>query len=88
MRGYTKREGVVLDILTQCDWDNVFAYANPEKALPNDDISTESFTTKDVTEIFGCDLGENNGANWVMAGLLKDGRYFFISAGCDYTGWG
>jgi len=50
-------------------------------------VSLARFTQADVAELLGADEGENDGANWVVYGRLKDGRYFFISAGCDYTGW-
>lgn len=31
--------------------------------------------------------GENDEANWLAIFKLADGRYAFLSAGCDYTGW-
>lgn len=42
---------------------------------------------EDVASIIAMEEGENDGANWIMIGKLKDGRYFWLSAGCDYTGW-
>ncbi len=40
-----------------------------------------------MTEILGISEGENDGPDWLLFGQLKDGRFFFLSAGCDYTGW-
>ena len=30
---------------------------------------------------------ENLQRAWVIAGKTNDGRWFCLSAGCDYTGW-
>lgn len=46
-----------------------------------------SWNPKDVAEVLAMDAGENDGANWLMVVKLKDGRFSFLSAGCDYTGW-
>lgn len=32
--------------------------------------------------------GQNDGDPWLAMGTLKGGRWFFLSAWCDYTGWG
>ena len=56
------------------DWDNAFEYAN-------------GFTRHDIKEVLGVQEGENDGPSWIIYGELMDGRYFFLSAGCDYTGW-
>lgn len=32
--------------------------------------------------------GENDEASWLAMGETRDGRWWFISAWCDYTGWG
>lgn len=47
----------------------------------------DGFTRLDVAEIIGLSEGENGGRNWIGAFRLKDERYVFVSAGCDYTGW-
>lgn len=46
-----------------------------------------SWKPEDVVEILAMNEGENDGANWLMVVKLNDGRYSFLSAGCDYTGW-
>ena len=70
------------------NWAEVFKYANPELACPGMTTSTSSFTIEDVEFITDMEEGENDGPDWIMYGKLKDGRYFSIAAGCDYTGWG
>ncbi len=62
-----------LDVLDSYDWREAFTYAD--------------FNIGAVAEILGMREGENDGANWLMYGRLKDGQYFYLSAGCDYTGW-
>ena len=63
-----------LSLLAEYDWREAFSYA-------------KGFGTDDVSEIIDYKQGENDGLNWIMYGRLKDGRYFALSAGCDYTGW-
>jgi uncharacterized protein (TIGR02996 family) len=79
------------------DWREVFAYggaergyggsSEPDRALPNDDTPTTPFARSDVKRIIAQSEGENDGANWLIVGELQDGRFFSISAWCDYTGW-
>ena len=56
------------------DWVETFTFA-------------EGFTAEDVTEVIAHEEGENDGERWIAVLRLKDGRYAFIAAGCDYTGW-
>lgn len=58
------------------------------RAHPQDDTtSLEPFGRDAVEEIKAYANGENDGADWLCVGKLKDGRWFCLSAGCDYTGW-
>ena len=41
----------------------------------------------DVAIIYAADEGQNDVDSWIAAGQLKDGRWFFATAWCDYTGW-
>lgn len=56
------------------DWTEAFSYAN-------------GFGIDDVAEIRNAAEGENDGDDWIIWGRLKDGRWFYLRAGCDYTGW-
>lgn len=40
-----------------------------------------------VTEVYAKDEGERDLENWVCVFKYEDGRYGYLSAGCDYTGW-
>ena len=51
------------------------------------DISLAPFGREDVKHIVAKDEGENEGPCWIICGRLNDGRWFYIEAGCDYTGW-
>jgi len=90
----------MIDILDDYDWGQAFQYAgevdeesyydNGEASISSaagEQCDTSSFSRSDVVEIYGYQVGENDEQNWKMAGLLCDGRHFFLSAGCDYTGW-
>ena len=50
-----------------------------EKALP--------VTRRDVKRILVLSEGENDGPEWLGIFDLWDGRYLYLEAGCDYTGW-
>lgn len=57
------------------DWGEVFKYA-------------EGFTIDDVAEVLGSVDGEGDHGDWTAVLKLKDGRFGYVTAGCDYTGWG
>jgi hypothetical protein len=72
------------------DWQEAFACAMRDelRAVPGYVGSVEPFGVADVAEILATSEGENDGEDWVGAFRLIDGRYAFVSAWCDYTGWG
>lgn len=92
----------MLEVLDDCDWEEVFGYANDAdrcccfggtpyniEGVSQDHYVSESlFYREDVVEIYGMYEGMNEEEDWLIAGLLQDGRHFYIEAGCDYTGWG
>jgi hypothetical protein len=57
------------------DWEEAFRYAAPH------------FTLADVADVIAAVEGENDGADWVAVVRLRDGRFGYVTAGCDYTGW-
>jgi hypothetical protein len=71
------------------DWESVFEYARPPEVIVGaEHVDQSPFKRINVKEIIGLALGENDGPDWLLVGRLKDGRFAFIKAGCDYTGWG
>jgi len=70
------------------DWREAFKYA-AESGEPTEGYagSYEGFGFDDVAEVIASDDGENGGPDWIAALRLRDGRFAFLSAGCDYTGW-
>lgn len=67
------------------DWSEAFSYASNVRTATN--CSGELFGIDDVAEILQYDEGQNDGDSWIMVGKLNDGRFFFLDAWCDYTGW-
>lgn len=55
-------------------WQQAFSYA-------------EGFGIPDVWVVLNAVEGENDGDDWIIWGLLKNGKFFYLKAGCDYTGW-
>lgn len=73
------------DMRDDYDWKEAFSYASTIRVAIG--CKPDPFTLDDVSQIIAADEGENDGAHWIAVGILNDGRYFFLSAGCDYTGW-
>lgn len=46
------------------------------------------FEQADIAETLAVSDGEYDEYDWLWIGKLKDGRYAFMAAGADYTGWG
>ena len=81
-----KREAM-LEPLANYDWEEVFKYSSPQVVMGGNCPGTP-FAREDVAEIIALVNGENDGDPWIALFRLKDGRYAYIEAGCDYTGWG
>lgn len=56
------------------NWREAFNYAN-------------GFSLDDVKNIIALDEGENDGESWVIVVELNDGKFGYVDAWCDYTGW-
>lgn len=78
----------IAELLEDYSWKNAFGYAIDEGSpVIGYEGSLKGFGPEDVREVIACDEGENDGPDWIALLKLKDGRYAFLSAGCDYTGW-
>lgn len=64
-----------------CDW------AKTPDPAPGSATRVDPFNREDVVDIEGISEGENDERDWLVCGRLRDGRFFFLAAGCDYTGW-
>lgn len=90
----------LFDQYEKYDWVQVFGhdvdknkisrndYQEPEPVAPGIDIDCSNFGVNDVFYAFGYKLGQNDGESWKCCGQLKDLRFFYVEASCDYTGWG
>lgn len=79
---------MVNERLADYDWEEAFKYAETPEGVIGDATDRAAFTREDVVEVLGLRPGENDGPEWLGLFRLKDGRFAFLSAGCDYTGWG
>lgn len=50
-------------------------------------LSEAGIDKEAVEEIIHYREGENDGSSWLLVLRLTDGRYAYVSAWCDYTGW-
>jgi hypothetical protein len=81
------------------DWEHVFQCVGPPEgdsyaynepavsAAAGSVASAEPFQRKDVARVIATRDGENDGISWLGVFELEDGRFAFVSASCDYTGW-
>lgn len=77
-------------ITNEAEIKALFVTIYPEHESPSDYGEAAvyaSWKPDEVASILATSDGENDGANWLMVVELKDGRFSFLSAGCDYTGW-
>jgi hypothetical protein len=65
------------------DWAE--EYSDWKYAL--NEASVGKVEAKDIAETLFASEGANDEANWLAIVRMADGRFAFISAGCDYTGW-
>lgn len=68
------------------NWKEAFLFGIKPNTVSVDGDESDVFID-DVVEVVAMDSGANDELDWLMLGKLKDGRYFFLAAGCDYTGW-
>lgn len=69
------------------DWEEAFVYARTAEPVIGSAAKAGGFTLEDVAEVISTSDGENDGPEWLGVFRLRDGRFAFLSAGCDYTGW-
>lgn len=70
------------------DWAEAFDVAMCSIShAPGCTVSVGRFTRGDVAEVIATSDGEHEQENWIGVFRLDDGRFAFVSAGCDYTGW-
>lgn len=70
------------------DWQQAFDFAaRGAQVSAGSTCSAAGFDLSDVDVILAASEGENDAASWVCCGRLDDGRYFYVTAWCDYTGW-
>lgn len=68
------------------DWREVWKYASPASNPITREV-IPSITMDDVEEIIAASNGERDEDHWIGVFRLKDGKWVFLSAGCDTTGW-
>lgn len=79
----------MLPELNDNDWEEAFGFAvdNMSRAIPDSNVSLDRYSREDVVRIIAKKDGENDGENWKGVFELQDGRFVFVSAGCDYSEW-
>lgn len=76
----------MIEQLNDYDWTQAFETSDV-RSLPGSSVATTPFGREDVLTVLSSSEGCRDESPWLMVGLLKDGRFFYLEAGCDYTGW-
>jgi len=76
----------VSNLVADYNWQEAFGQAasNVESV---DSAPKTTFSVDDIARIISAENGQNDEEEWVGVFELKDGRFVFVAAGCDYTGW-
>jgi len=78
----------VMDLRESADWKCAFDEANRSiEAVEGYRGSIATFALHDVSRVVAREDGENDERDWLGVFELADGRFVFVAAGCDYTGW-
>ncbi len=64
---------ITKDALSNYDWEEALNYAD--------------FSLDEIKNIIALDEGYNDGDSWLLVVELDDGKFGYLSAWCDYTGW-
>lgn len=78
--------------LAEYDWKECLKYAEkptiPPRPITHVRLGLSS--THQIQRVIAHAEGENDGASWLLVLKLKrrEKPYMFVSAWCDYTGWG
>jgi hypothetical protein len=59
--------------LKSCDWEEAFRFGKQEREA--------------VKRIIAYDDGCNDGDAWIIVYERDDGKFVYLEAFCDYTGW-
>lgn len=59
---------------------------NPHNPLTRQPAG-RSYGLDDIEDVIAVRDGENDGEEWLGLFKMKDGRFLYVFAGCDYTGW-
>lgn len=74
-----------------CTWQGPVCVPAKERETNLEEVhkvlDQHGITRSSVKSIVGIQQGEQDERNWILLAELNDGRYLFVSAGCDYTGW-
>lgn len=60
---------------------------NVNSALPGGNVDCAPFGRADIRYLYAHEDGVGDEKNWLALVELWDGRFAFVSSGCDYTGW-
>lgn len=75
------------DMREDYDWREAFAYGAKPQPVEGYEGPLDPVLLDDVEEVIAASAGENDGPDWVCVVRLRDRRFAFLCAGCDYTGW-
>ena len=90
LKGDIGMSSEIVKELTASSWKEAFKYAGKPEAIIGfgKGVSRAPFSRSDVKFVLAIYEDASGEFCGVVAGKLKDGRYFFLSAWCCHMGWG
>jgi hypothetical protein len=79
----------VNEFLADYDWQETWKYAASDASgVEGYAGPTDALDGENVARVFASEAGANDGASWIAVVEMRDGRWIYVEASCDYTGWG
>ena len=76
----------IKDLENSFDWKEAFTFSDGTSLDEGSD--SFAFGIDDIKKILYAEDGGNDGPSWIIMVKLKNNQYGFLTAWCDFTGWG
>lgn len=69
------------------DWKAAFAEGLQDVSACEGFAGSIKIGDDEIKAVYRASEGANDERSWLCVGELRDGRWFYLEASCDYTGW-
>jgi hypothetical protein len=82
----TEQLGLLGKFLDDYAWQEASKFLSPASNPLTREV-VMGLSAADVAEVLALGDGENEERSWLAILRMKDGRFVYLTAWCDYTGW-